>query len=196
MAGSAAFVLAGGASSRLGRDKARLRLPGGGTLLEHTLALCSEACEAVALVAPRERYADLGWAGPVVEDLYPGKGPLAGIHAALHQTRAELNLVVAVDMPSLSGGLLRFLLAQAAANTAAVTVPLAGGRQHPLCAVYRRSFAAAAEKALQEGNNAIRAALDAVSVKLVSEQELEAAGFSAAMFCNLNTPADYEELVR
>jgi len=196
MAESAAYVLADGESSRMGRDKARLKLPNGRTLLENTLAVCAAACDTVTLVAPRARYSAIAWQGPVIEDVYASRGPLGGIHAALQQSTAELNVVLAVDMPAVTAGLLRFLLEKAAASGATAVVPFVNGELQPLCAVYRTGFATAAERSLQASRNAISAALDGVDVKLVGEQELRAAGFGAEYFRNVNTPADYAEVVR
>ena len=87
----------------------------------------------------------------MVEDVFRECGPLGGIHAALRASAAELNLMLAVDVPFVSAGLVEFLIARARGSAALVTVARAGGRWQPLCAVYRREFADAAEKALQLG---------------------------------------------
>ena len=72
----AAFVIAGGQSSRMGRDKAFLTL-GGSTLLERALAVARCVSQEVTIVGQREKFAACG---NVIEDVYPGQGPLAGIH--------------------------------------------------------------------------------------------------------------------
>src|ERR1700704_3068714 len=92
-----AFVLAGGKSSRMGQDKAFLQL-GGRTLLDRALDLAKNAVDGVFIVGSAEKFASLG---PVVEDIYPGHGPLGGIHAALTRTSTDLNLIIAVDLPFL-----------------------------------------------------------------------------------------------
>jgi molybdopterin-guanine dinucleotide biosynthesis protein A len=129
--------------------------------------------------------------GDVVLDLYPGRGPLAGIHAALHSSQSEWNLVLAVDLPFLTPEFLRFLLVEARHSSAVVTVPSAGSRLHPLCAVYRRQFLVPAGRALAAGRNRIDALFPELPVRTISEDELTAAGFHARMFRNLNTPEDW-----
>src|SRR5258705_3897791 len=91
----AGFVLTGGKSSRMGADKAFLEFDGR-TLLERALEVMHEACDEVAIVGDPAKF---GSYGVVVPDLYPGCGPLAGIHAALLHSSAELNMVLAVGMP-------------------------------------------------------------------------------------------------
>ena len=95
--------------------------------------------------------------------------------------------MLAVDVPFVSAGLLEFLIARARGSAAMVTVPRTGGRWQPLCAVYRREFVDAAEKALQGGRYKIGALFDVVPTLAISEGELGDAGFSAGMFRNLNT---------
>lgn len=184
----AVFVLAGGKSSRMGEDKAFVRL-GGRTLLEQALETARGVADDVRIVGEPLKFAQFA---PVVEDVFPASGPLGGIHAALRASRAELNLMLAVDMPFVSPKLLEFLIKRAESMSAAVTVPRVNGGWQPLCAVYRPEFADAAEKALRAGHYRIDALFDSVPVQAVSEEELKAAGFSSEMFRNLNTR---EELV-
>src|SRR5689334_16554621 len=105
-----AFVLTGGKSTRMGEDKAGLRLPSGMTLLEHALATCGAVAGQVGIVGPRTRYASYAWAGEIVEDIFPDRGPLGGIHAALSVTQTDWNIMLAVDVPGASAMLLRWLL--------------------------------------------------------------------------------------
>src|SRR4051794_41764780 len=77
------FVLTGGKSERMGSDKALLRLPSGETLLERALAVGASGARETRIAGSRGKYAGFAWAGEIVEDLYPGQGPLAGIQAAV-----------------------------------------------------------------------------------------------------------------
>ena len=129
---------------------------------------------------------------PVVEDVFPGCGPLGGIHAALRVSKAELNLILAVDVPFVSFALLQFLMAHARNSGASVTVPRINQGWQPLCAIYRREFADAAETALRAGRYRIDALFDQVQVQVIAEEALEAAGFSSNIFRNLNTKEDLE----
>ena len=188
-----AFVLTGGRSSRMGSDKAMLRLPDGETLLEHALALAASVASEVRLLGSREKYAALAWAGEIVEDIYPDCGPLAGIHAGLQSSDTELNLVLAVDMPSMTSPCLEYLVHRAENSEALVVVPEIDGRQQPLCAIYRKSFFAVAEQALAAGRNKVNAAFVPESTLVVSQEELQAAGFSTSLFANVNTEGEWAE---
>jgi len=185
-----AFILAGGKSSRMGEDKAFLRLHGK-TLLEIAHGLVSGACGKVSIVGDRARF------GPdAIEDIYPDSGPLGGIHAALAATKSDLNLVIAVDTPFLEPKFLRWMLHRAATTPSIVTVPrLASGFQ-PLCAVYRRSFKAFAEEALKAGKFKIDPLYEKVRTQTVTEAELNHLAFDLRMFDNLNTRAEFDRAVQ
>jgi molybdopterin-guanine dinucleotide biosynthesis protein A len=183
----AGFILAGGKSTRMGADKVFLKLDGQ-TLLDRALVLVSSVCDCVRIVGDPAKFSTLET--EAIGDIFPGCGPLAGIHAALAQSSCELNLMLAVDMPFVSASLLKFIFAAADRGAALVAVPRVNERLQPLCAVYRREFAATAEAALQAGNYKIDAAFSGISVRVIEEAELLPAGFSARDFFNMNTPQD------
>jgi len=184
-----AFILAGGKSTRMGTDKAFVDYDGR-TLLLRTLDLARSVATDVWIVGSKEKFAALG---PVLEDIFHDCGPLGGIHAALRASPTELNLILAVDTPFVSSEFLRYLISQArSAPEAAAIVPRAGGSWQPLCAVYRREFADVAENALRAHENRIDRLFDAVRTRVIEQQELEGAGFSPAIFHNLNTPEELE----
>ena len=170
----------------MGADKVLLDF-GGHTLLERAIAVVRETTPNFAIVGDPEKFAAYG---PVIADLYPGCGPLAGIHAALLHSSAELNLMLAVDMPFVTRELLAFLFAAASETDAIVVVPRTARGFQPLCAVYRRAFAATAEEALQAGSYKIDAVFPGAAVRVIEEEELARAGFSERMFFNVNTPND------
>jgi molybdopterin-guanine dinucleotide biosynthesis protein A len=183
-----AFILAGGKSTRMGSDKAFLVLEGR-TLLERALGLCAAVTTEVRIVGDAHR---LGGYGRVVEDLHPECGPLGGIHAALLSSETRLNLILGVDMPFLESGWLRFLVSQARRTSALATVPRVRERLQPLCAVYEKEFAQAAQSSLEAGENKIGRLFLTVETKIVEEAEIASAGYGAQMFENLNTPEDWD----
>lgn len=185
----AVFVLAGGKSTRMGTDKAFLTFRGQ-TLLERALQVGRGIAADVRIVGDVQKFRAFA---PVIEDVFPGHGPLGGIHVALTSSDKESNLVIAVDLPFLSPELLHFIIEKARRAGTSVTVPHAGGALQPLCAVYRKAFAEVADKALQAGKNKIDPLFTLVTTTVVSEPELSAAGFSAELFRNLNTPDDLAE---
>lgn len=186
------FVLAGGRSSRMGADKALLEL-GGQTLLARALDVAKQVTRQVSLVGDRNRFAAFA---TVIEDVYPGRGPLGGIHAALMSTATELNLMLAVDLPFIGADFLRYLMQEAGRANAVVTVPRGGGFLQPLCAVYRKEFGETAQNSLRAGKNKIGPLLDEVKTRVIEPEQLREAGFSMEMFRNLNTPAEWEAALR
>ena len=182
----AGFILAGGKSSRMGADKAFVDF-GGQTLLERALTVIGAACGQVTIVGDPAKFEKYG---SVVADIFPGCGPLGGIHTALAHSPSELNLMLAVDMPFVSSELLTFLWTIAESGDAVITVPRIGKGLQPLYAIYRRDFSVVAEEALRAGKYKIDAVFSKVSLRLVDENELASAGFSERSFFNVNTPYD------
>jgi len=187
--GLTAFILVGGKSTRMGMDKAFVEYEGS-TLLARALSLARSVSSDVRVVGSREKFAAFA---AVVEDVFSDRGPLGGIHAGLLASPTELNFFLAVDTPFLSEEFLRYLVNQAVdAPLATVVVPRSGGCWQPLCAIYRREFVSAAESALRAGRNKIDRLFAEVRTRAIEQQELEAAGFSPALFRNLNTPEELE----
>jgi len=183
-----AFVLAGGKSSRMGSDKAFLRL-GDETLLAHAMKLAGVVAREVRIVGDAAKFAA---SGRVVEDVYRDRGPLGGIHGALLSSMTQLNLMLAVDLPFVIAKFLEYLLLRARESRAVVTLPRADGGLQPLCGVYRRGFVEVAEQSLRDGKNKIDLLFERVETCVIEEDELLDAGFSVEMFRNLNTPQELE----
>jgi molybdopterin-guanine dinucleotide biosynthesis protein A len=184
----ALFILAGGKSTRMRTDKAFVVLDGR-TLLARALELTRSVTADVRIVGDAAKFKVFA---PVVEDVFRECGPLGGIHAALRMSAAELNFMLAVDLPFVSRMLVDYLIARSRTSAATVTVARAGGGWQPLCAVYRRDFAEVAEKALREGSYKIDALFDPKRTQVISDEELKRCGLSAEMFRNLNTPEELE----
>jgi molybdopterin-guanine dinucleotide biosynthesis protein A len=184
-----AFVLAGGKSTRMGSEKAFVVLEGQ-TLLERVLHAVRAVTQDAMIVGARSKF--LMYA-PVVEDIFPDRGPLGGIHAALMATATDLNLILAVDLPFVEPSFLTYICNRARESEAAVVVPRAAGGWQPLCAVYRKQFGSIAEKALAAGRNKIDSLFANVPVVSVEEQEIAQAGFSLGIFRNINTQEELKE---
>ena len=177
----AGYVLTGGASRRMGRDKALL--PYRGTVLAAWVAsVVEEAAGSVSLVGGGEKYVHLGY--PVVEESYGGLGPLSGIEAALGRG-AEWSLVVACDMAGLEAGRLRELFDAAERGDAlAVYGCRSDGRPEPLCAVYHRDCLPAAREMLAGDELKVTSLL----------RRINALAWSAGwvdQLRNINTPEDW-----
>jgi molybdopterin-guanine dinucleotide biosynthesis protein A len=172
----------------MGVDKVFLDFEGQ-TLLDRALGVTNSVCDCVSIVGDPAKFAKDKFHS-VIEDIFHGCGPLAGIHAALRHSSSELNLMLAVDMPFISPELLEFLFEMAKNNSEVVTVPEVNHRRQPLCGIYRHEFADVAEAALRGGRYKIDAVFSEVSVKLIDEHALALAGFSERHFFNVNTPED------
>jgi molybdopterin-guanine dinucleotide biosynthesis protein A len=189
----AAFVLAGGKSTRMGTDKAFVMLDGR-TLLDRVLEVARSVTSDVRIVGDAAKYASFA---PVVEDVFRDCGPLGGIHAALRASQSELNLIISVDVPFASRTFLQYLIGCArSAPSAFVTVARVKERWQPLCAVYRRGFAQSAENALRAGSYKVDLLFDEARTQVIGEEELQSAGFSLRIFRNLNTPEELTEAGR
>ena len=174
----------------MGTDKAFVLLDGR-TLLARALNLAHSLTSDVRIVGDPARFAAFA---SVVEDLFSGCGPLAGIHAALRSSQTDLNLIFGVDMPFLTPAFLHYMLGRTRdSDTAMVTVPRTAQGWQPLCAFYRRDFASIAEKALRAGRYKIDALFADAGAQVIGEPELQSAGFSLDLFSNLNTPDDLAE---
>src|SRR5262249_37974960 len=188
------FVLAGGKSTRMGRDKAKVVLaPGGQTLLETALTAVRAVAKEVFIIGSPDVY---GGYGPAFTDVFPGCGPLGGIHTALSHTKTELNLIIGVDTPFLSASLLAYLTERALAARPMVTAPVIKAYPQPLCAVYARDFLPIATAALKAGNYKIVPLFPGGRTLLVAEAALAKFAFTAEMFDNLNTQEDLEHARR
>lgn len=183
-----AVVLAGGQSSRMGRDKAFLPFEGQ-TLLDHQIATlrASGAGEILISGRPDSNYADFGLT--VVLDETPGQGPLGGWIAAARRASGGRLLVLAVDLPFMTGKFLRRLVGESGPVTQGC-VPSREGRLEPLVAVYPRDCLPIAERLLAEGRRAMREFVNAAvfekRVHLLPVGEAE-----AHLFRNWNTSGGY-----
>jgi molybdopterin-guanine dinucleotide biosynthesis protein A len=184
LANVAAALLLGGASSRMGADKAQLELDGEPVATRLATRL-SALCEEVLLVGGTPPASAPGRRVPDPE------GPrcaLRGLVGALAATRAERVLVVATDLIGVTPDL---LLALVAAPAADVVAPRSAAGPEPLCALYRREPALAeARRRLASGELALHALLGALSVHWLEGEDLRALDRSGRALANVNTPED------
>jgi molybdopterin-guanine dinucleotide biosynthesis protein A len=184
------FILAGGESGRMGRDKSLLEL-GGVPLLQRTAQFIEPLVARIAVVGPAGRYEAL--ALRVIPDDAPGLGPLGAIATALRHSTSEWNLILACDLPYLTAGWLDLLIRRALASRADALLPLSEGGPEPLCAMYRTSAGAAIAAALERGVRKITDGLAGLEVEQLSANEWKKFASAGRLFKNMNSPADYEE---
>ncbi len=193
------YVLAGGASSRFGKDKALVEL-GGKAVLERTLELLTESgVHEAIVVGPRAKYARFG--ARCVKDRWPGEGPLGGIITALDKTVLNKfgyrwSLILSCDMPFLTPEWLRFLIARALQSGAEVVIPKSARGWEPLCACWRVSAVETILPLFHAGTRKVTEALNALHVEVLYEKDWKRFDSSGRLFWNMNTMEDYEEARR
>ncbi len=198
-----AFVLAGGQSTRMGRDKALLELDGR-PLIEHATAKLRALGFSPRIIGSRP---DLARFAPVIADNYARMGPLGGIEAALAASDAEQNLFLAVDLPWLPVDFLRWMVKRAGCTGAVATLPRVQSRPQPLSAVYSRAMLPHLKFALAEGDaKVVRAVERAAAATELRVDAFDVESVTATQswfqpipphlwFQNLNTPADVAKAV-
>ena len=184
-----AVILAGGQSRRMGRDKLILTA-GGETLLDRAVRRYASVFPRVLVsVASPEKFPELG--DNRVFDVFPGAGPLAGLHAGLLATGEDVFLTGA-DMPY-SSPEKALLLSSLCGDADACVVTDADGRWEPLFGFYRASLLPKAEALLASGRRSMASLLSSVSLREVSLEEL-GEGEDSLLLRNVNRPEDYEKL--
>lgn len=186
------YVLVGGRSVRMGRDKTLLPYVGQPMAL-HQAAKLEHVCGRAALVGKHpELFAGAPY--PFVEDGASPTAAIFGVAAALAASPDESNLVLAADIPRIPEAFLAALLAVAEALPADAVVPVSGGVPQTLCAVWRRSAHAPLVARLAIGDYALVGALQELRTVLIPEAATAALpGGDPANFLNVNTPEDYEK---
>jgi molybdenum cofactor guanylyltransferase len=201
-----AIVLAGGASSRMGSDKALIELDGVPLLTRVVKAACGVAHVKRVLIVGRTSLPALGTAPPgrmrqpaaEIEcraDEMPGLGPLGGVASGLECVRSEYALVLACDTPWLQERLLDALIERAPGNDA--VVPYWDKKPQVLCAVYARSLLPLMRKLLDEGGRSLQSLLGQIPVlRTIDQDEVSRFDPSGLSFFNLNTPEELEQAER
>jgi len=192
------YVLAGGASSRFGSDKALAKL-GRETVLSRACRLLEAVSDIVQVVAKTERYPH--FQEKIIEDRWPGAGPLGGIITALLDTAevkggSQWNLIVSCDMPFLTHDWLSYMTERALACDAEVVVAQTEHRLEPLCACWRTSALGKLRGAFDEGVRKVTDAMKQLHMEVLDETHWKRFDSAERLFWNMNTQQDYEEAVR
>ncbi|WP_342433652.1 molybdenum cofactor guanylyltransferase [Neobacillus sp. FSL H8-0543] len=191
---AAAIILSGGKSSRMGTNKALLKI-NEKTNIERLIETLKVHFDDIILVTNEpEHYQFLGV--KLVADHYPNKGPLAGFHAGLTASSYDVNFIVACDMPFVTGALAETLVNNI--NHYDAVVPVINGKIQTLCAVFQKSTVKKIEECIENGRLPIKHLLDHLNVLSLSEKELQAYsnGDIERVFFNMNYPHEYEEAKR
>jgi len=187
------IILAGGKSSRLGNDKVSETV-GKRSLLQRVISCVSPLSNDIIIVtADEQTFPELVDCNRlrIINDIYPGKGPLGGIYTGLATLTSFYNLVVASDMPFLNQAFLRYMI-QLSANFDLV-VPRVGNLAEPLHAVYTKDCLAPIEHMIKQGELKIHLLFNLVKVRYVEAEEIERYDPRHLSFFNVNTEADLKK---
>jgi len=187
-----AVVLAGGRSSRLGQDKAFLKV-NGQFLMERIVDQLTQLSDEVIIVTNEaSKYEQ--FEAVVVGDAYPGKGALGGIYSGLMASTRSHCLVVACDMPFLNLSLLRYM--QGLASDYDVVIPRIGKLTEALHAIYSRDCRPFIADLLEAGELRIVNFFSYVRVRYVDRDEVSIFDPEHLSFFNINMPEDLADARR
>jgi molybdenum cofactor guanylyltransferase len=202
-ANAAGFVLAGGRSTRFGRDKALVPI-GDEVLLSRLCSVMRLVTPNVAIIGSQEKYGDFGV--ECIEDRWPGEGPLGGIITAIRSrastagagipASSRRNLIIGCDMPFLSREWLEYLVEWALTTDAEVVAPKSLYGLEPLCACWRTSAADALQDLFEHGVRKVTEGMKHLKMEVLDETHWKRFDNADRLFRNMNTPEDYEEAKR
>lgn len=180
-----AYVLAGGKSSRMGKDKG-LMLLGQKKMVEYVAGQVRPCVDEVTLIAHDPSYRQLGYR--VIGDRKKGLGPLGGIYTALADARTRLTFIVGCDMPFISTEAVKYVIS--CASDAEITIPVTGGRMQPLFGVYAKSCLEGIRENIRKKKLKMMSLITQFDYKLVPMEE---SGLEVQrLFNNINTPEEFE----
>jgi len=177
------FILAGGRSRRMGRDKALLDWHGQ-TLMDHMVNLLSAVTDPVRVVGR----------GSLPDHPPSGRGPLSGVITALNASETDANLVVAVDLPLLTCDFLKYVRSRLERTDQRILACKIGS-YFPLCLGVRRGLLPELQRRLTDGDLSVHRFIESLDAEVIQEAELSEAGFDISIFRNINTPEDYRSIL-
>jgi len=186
----AGWVLAGGASSRMGRAKALLEVAGE-PMIVRTTRLIQQVVGPGTVVGAVGESEKLGLRA--IEDDVPGAGPLGAIATALRVSGAAWNLILACDLPYLQHEWLEFLVKRALESTADAVIPRNLEGPEPLCAVYHKCGEPLIRTAIEHGVRKVTDGLQYLRVETIEPDEWKVFDSQGLLFKNMNSPEDYQE---
>jgi molybdopterin-guanine dinucleotide biosynthesis protein A len=184
------IILAGGKSTRVGTNKAFLKI-GKKTIIEQILAKFKEIFrETIVVVNEIQKFDSLKVR--IIQDLISSKGPLGGIYTGLVKSNSFYNFIIGCDMPFINNGLVEHIASYA--QDFDIVMPKVKERYEPLCALYSKRCIATIEGALDKDSLRIVDVLPLLNVKLIDEAEIKQFDPEFISFKNINTREDYRTL--
>ena len=193
--GMTSIILAGGRSSRLGRNKA-LQVVGGKTLIQWAVdRLATLSTDIIIATGHGEAIPCLSGARiEIVADICPGKGPLAGIYSGLLTSSSRRAIVIGCDTPFVSVGLLTYMTRKSPGFD--IVAPRMKEKVEPLCAVYSKNCLAPIRQLLNQNELKIIELYPLVTVRYIEEAVIDKFDPEHLSFFNINTQADLDKARR
>jgi molybdopterin-guanine dinucleotide biosynthesis protein A len=191
MFGMTSIILAGGKSLRLGRSKL-LETIEGKSLIQWVVDRLASISTEIIIATARGEAIPCSSAVRIktAADIYPGKGPLGGIHSGLLASSSPRAIVVGCDTPFLSVRLLEYMTQKLGDSD--VVLPRIGEFVEPLCAVYSKNCVAPIQELLEQDERQIRKLFNMVKVKYIEEDEIDRFDPEHLSFFNINNQADLD----
>lgn len=190
--GVTAAVLAGGVSSRMGTNKALLKVDGEPIITRTFRTLTALFEEVIIVTNTPEEYDFLPCRK--VPDIYQDFGSIAGLHSALFHSKTERTFVTACDMPFVNPDIIRYLCDLQQDGGFNAVIPFSSGGQEPLHAVYTFSCKQILEDAILGNERKILDILERMQSRLVPWEEVQKIGKSMSSFLNVNTPEEFQAI--
>jgi len=177
------IILAGGKSTRMGTDKALLKL-GDKSLLEAAIDICKPVCKSIIISSNNPEHGKFGY--PMVNDEIKDCGPIGGIFSCLKKSMTDWNFVISVDTPNVTVEFIRFLTNQTESYD--VVVPVHHDEKEPLIALYHKNCIPVIETQLALHQFKIQYLINLLNTRFSdTNQWVEKVPF---LFKNLNNPED------
>ena len=190
-----AFILSGGKSSRIGTNKALLQIEGKPLIQRLVELLDLIFSEVVISSNESDLYKFTG--KKIIQDIFAGRGPLAGIHSILKFTNTKMNFIISCDLPLISTELINYIVNYKTVKD--IILPVAYGRIQQTCGLYSKKILIEVEKLLIESHKknsklkgSIYELMDRVTTGIIEVDKFDF--YSPDLFLNINTPEDYNYL--
>lgn len=186
------IILIGGKSLRMGTTKALLKF-GDKTIIERIVFFMTSLFKEVLLIT--NSHEDYGFLElPIFTDIYPGKGPLGGIHSGLVNSKTEKNFVISCDVPLMTKEMIQHIVDYK--TDAPIVFCEAAGYHQPLVGLYCKTVLSKIEEMFGSSeaiDNSLHCFLKKVKIEIIHPQDL--LFYKDEIFFNLNNPDDYKNLV-
>ena len=185
------IILAGGENSRIGREKAFLRI-GKRTIIEEQLSSLNRIFKEIIIVTnKRKNFKDMD--AKVVTDIVPQSGPMGGLFTGLAVSSNIHCFVIGCDMPLINLELIKFMIDKIKEND--IIIPLSSRGKETLFAIYSINCLKTIERLIELKNLKLIDILKYHKIRNISQKEIEKFDQKELSFFNVNSPDDYEKLL-